>query len=73
MADNPHRDRPDGYPSKGAAGAVFGYLFAGIVVWGFLGWLAGDLLGLPTGIGIAVGMMLGAAGAIYLIMKRLSA
>ncbi|TCB95714.1 hypothetical protein E0H26_18060 [Micromonospora zingiberis] len=73
MADNPHHKSPGEYSSKGAAGAVLGYLFAGIVVWGFLGWLAGEFLGLPTGIGIAVGMMLGAAGAIYLIMKRLSA
>ncbi|NLU76808.1 hypothetical protein HCA58_00055 [Micromonospora sp. HNM0581] len=73
MADNPHRRSPDEHSSEGVAGAVLGYLLAGIVVWGFLGWLAGDFLGLPTGVGIAVGMMLGAAGAIYLIMKRLSA
>ncbi|WP_431882959.1 hypothetical protein [Micromonospora gifhornensis] len=73
MADNPHRESSDDRSSEGAAGSVVGYLLAGIVVWGFLGWLAGEFLGLPTGIGIAVGMMLGAAGAIYLIMKRLSA
>ena len=73
MADNPHRGSSDEHSSEGAAGSVVGYLLAGIVVWGFLGWLAGEFLGLPTGIGIAVGMMLGAAGAIYLIMKRLSA
>ncbi|PZF99674.1 hypothetical protein [Micromonospora endophytica] len=73
MADNPQRRSSDEHSSEGAAGSVVGYLLAGIVVWGFLGWLAGEFLGLPTGIGIAVGMMLGAAGAIYLIMKRLSA
>ncbi|GIJ28508.1 hypothetical protein Vqi01_36700 [Micromonospora qiuiae] len=73
MADNPHRESSDEQSSEGVAGAVLGYLLAGIVVWGFLGWLAGEFLGLPAGVGIAVGMMLGAAGAIYLIMKRLSA
>ncbi|MGC5030359.1 hypothetical protein [Micromonospora sp. DT229] len=73
MADSPHRGNSDEHSSEGVAGAVFGYLLAGIVAWGFLGWLAAKLLGLPTGIGIGVGMMLGAAGAIYLIMKRLSA
>jgi ATP synthase protein I len=73
MADNPHRRSPDDQSSEGVAGAVLGYLLAGIVVWGFLGWLAGEFLDVPTGVGIAVGMMLGAAGAIYLIMKRLGA
>ncbi|MBX7265446.1 hypothetical protein KIF24_04910 [Micromonospora sp. Llam7] len=73
MADNPHRESSDEHSSEGVAGAVLGYLLAGIVVWGFLGWLAEGFLGLPTGAGIAVGMMLGAAGAIYLIMKRLGA
>ncbi|MEV6813244.1 hypothetical protein [Micromonospora sp. NPDC051296] len=73
MADNPHPGSSDEHSSEGVAGAVIGYLLAGIVVWGFLGWLAGEFLGFPTGIGIGVGMMLGAAGAIYLIMKRLGA
>ncbi|GIJ78153.1 hypothetical protein SAMN05443287_103136 [Micromonospora phaseoli] len=73
MADNSHPRSPDEHSSEGVAGAVLGYLLAGIVVWGFLGWLAGEFLGVPTGVGIAVGMMLGAAGAIYLIMKRLGA
>ncbi|MGC4893151.1 hypothetical protein [Micromonospora sp. DT31] len=73
MADDPRSRTPDEHSSEGAAGAVVGYLLAGILVWGGLGWLAERFLGLPTGIGVAVGMMLGAAGAIYLIMKRLSA
>lgn len=73
MADDPHRGKSDEPSSEGVAGAVLGYLLAGILVWGFLGWLAEGFLGVPTGVGIATGMMLGAAGAIYLIMKRLSA
>ncbi|WP_433551322.1 hypothetical protein ACQP08_27180 [Micromonospora zamorensis] len=73
MADDLHPKKSDEHSSEGVAGTVLGYLLAGIVVWGFLGWVAGHLLGFPTGIGIATGMMFGAAGAIYLIMKRLSA
>ncbi|MET7469849.1 hypothetical protein ACFYON_19675 [Micromonospora sp. NPDC005686] len=73
MADDPHSRKSDEHSSEGAAGAVVGYLLAGILMWGGLGWLAERFFGLPAGIGVAVGMMLGAAGAIYLIMKRLSA
>ncbi|MDG4828791.1 hypothetical protein O7627_05655 [Solwaraspora sp. WMMD1047] len=73
MADDLHPHQSDDRSSEGAAGAVVGYLIAGIVSWGFLGWLADRFLGLPSGVGIAVGMMIGAAGAIYLIMKRLGA
>lgn len=72
MTGSPHPPKPDEEPS-GVAGAVPGYLIAGIGVWGFLGWLADRWLDLPSNIGIMIGMMVGAAGAIYLIMKRLSA
>jgi F0F1-type ATP synthase assembly protein I len=73
MADNTPPRNPDDKSSEGAAGAVVGYLIAGIGVWGFLGWVADRWLGLPPGIGIVTGMMIGAAGAIYLIIKRLNA
>jgi len=53
--------------------AAVGYLLAGIGVWGFLGSLVDRWLDLPQGIGTASGMVLGAAGAIYLIVKRLGA
>lgn len=73
MADDHHSGKSDEHSADGVAGAVVGYLLTGIVVWGFLGWLADRYFGLPSGIGIVTGMMFGAAGAIYLIMKRLSA
>ncbi|MCX4389786.1 hypothetical protein OG777_23035 [Micromonospora peucetia] len=73
MAEDPHSHPSGEHSSEGAAGAVLGYLLAGIVVWGFLGWLAERFFDLRTGVGVAVGMIFGAAGAIYLIMKRLSA
>ncbi|TDB92047.1 hypothetical protein E1091_13380 [Micromonospora fluostatini] len=73
MGDDLHSSKSDEHSSEGVAGAVVGYLLAGILAWGFLGWLAERFLDLPTGLGVAAGMILGAAGAIYLIMKRLSA
>lgn len=74
MADDRHpRSSGDEHSSEGVAGSVVGYLIAGVGGWGFLGWLAERFFGLPSGIGIVTGMMLGAAGAIYLIMKRLGA
>ena len=52
---------------------ALGYLLAGVGGWSFLGWLAERLLGLPKGIGLVTGMLLGATGAVYLIVKRLGA
>jgi ATP synthase protein I len=49
--------------------AVVGYLLAGIAVWGFLGWLLDRWLHLH-GAGVGAGVVLGAAGAIYLIVRR---
>ncbi|PZM95837.1 MAG: hypothetical protein DIU79_06505 [Actinobacteria bacterium] len=72
MADDQHQPDSD-KPSEGVAGTVVGYLIAGIVGWGVIGWLVERWLGLPKGMGIATGMIIGAGGAIYLIMKRLGA
>ena len=47
-----------------------GYLIAGIAVWGFIGWLVDrwlDTGGVATGIGTVVG----AAGGVYLTVRRL--
>ncbi|HEX6498234.1 MAG TPA: hypothetical protein VF054_04290 [Micromonosporaceae bacterium] len=52
--------------------AVVGYLIAGMAVWGFLGWLVDRWLHLG-GIGMGIGVVLGAAGAIYLIVRRFGA
>jgi ATP synthase protein I len=62
---------------QGAAGAnagyaALGYLVSGIGFWGFIGWLLDRWLGLPH-IGLMVGLVGGAALAIYLIVKRLGA
>jgi F0F1-type ATP synthase assembly protein I len=58
-------------PSGAGQGWVaISYLISGIAVWGFLGWLVDrwlDTAGIATGIGAIVG----AAAAIYLIVRRL--
>ncbi|MBV2365310.1 hypothetical protein ACFPZ0_21740 [Streptomonospora nanhaiensis] len=46
---------------------VFSYLLAGPLVFGGAGWLADWLLGLPT-VFLPIGVLLGMAGAIYLIV-----
>lgn len=60
-----------GTPGAGVhqAWSAFGYLISGIGVWGFAGWLVDRWLGLD-GVPTAVGVLVGAAGGIYLIIRR---
>ncbi|MGE5831000.1 MAG: hypothetical protein ACM30G_21950 [Micromonosporaceae bacterium] len=48
------------------------YLIGGIAVWGFIGWLVDRWLDLG-GIATAIGCVIGAAGGVYLTVKRLGA
>ena len=47
---------------------VLSYLIAGVAIYGFLGWLGDQLLG--TRFLLPVGIVLGAAGGTYLIIRR---
>lgn len=47
---------------------VLSYLIAGVLVYGGLGWLADDYLG--TSFLLPIGIVLGAAGGCYIIIKR---
>lgn len=47
---------------------VLSYLIAGVALYGLLGWLADRLLG--TGFLLPVGIVLGAAAAVYTIIRR---
>jgi ATP synthase protein I len=69
--DQPPR-RPDPMSGMNAGWAAISYLIAGIGVWGFLGWLLDEWLGIPRHIGTLVGMIIGMVGAVYLIVKRMS-
>jgi F0F1-type ATP synthase assembly protein I len=64
--------RGDGDKRRGSGAdvvwSIIGTLMAGLLAWGFVGWLLDRWLG--TSFLVAVGMMVGAAGAFYLIIKR---
>ncbi|GAA2105925.1 hypothetical protein GCM10009841_25190 [Microlunatus panaciterrae] len=47
---------------------VLSYLIAGVAVYGFLGWLGDHYLG--TSFLLPIGIVLGAAGGVYLIIRR---
>lgn len=65
----PEAPRPPGRPSDAGVGwAVLSTLLAGILVWGGIGWLID--LWLHTWVGRVVGMLVGFAGAIYLIIRK---
>jgi|KBSMisStaDraftv2_1062788.scaffolds.fasta_scaffold574899_2 ATP synthase protein I len=49
--------------------AAVSYLIGGIAVWGFIGWLVDRWLH-TGGIATAIGAVLGAAGGVYLIVRR---
>ena len=48
--------------------SVIGTLIAGVLAWGGIGWLLDRWLG--TEFLVAVGILVGAAGAFYLIIRR---
>jgi ATP synthase protein I len=65
-SDDPFRE-PSG---AGQGWTALSYLIGGMAVWGLIGWLVDrwlDTGGLATGIGVVVG----AAGGIYLVVRRL--
>ena len=57
-------------PGRGAdvVWSVIGTLIAGVLAWGGIGWLLDRWLG--TRFLVAVGVIVGAAGAFYLIIRR---
>ena len=58
------------WAGMGIGWAVTSTLVGGILVWGSLGYLADRLLGLNSRILTAVGIVLGAGAAIYLVYLR---
>lgn len=64
-------DRSDRTRSADTAWQALSYLIAGIGFYGFLGWLGDHYL--HTHFLIGIGIVLGAAGAIFMIIKRYGA
>lgn len=56
-------------PSANDGWAAFSTLFAGILLWGGIGWLADFLLGFSA-VFLPVGLLLGFAGGIILIYVK---
>jgi F0F1-type ATP synthase assembly protein I len=68
---SPQRPRDD---HEAASGAQYGwtavsYLIGGILVWGFVGWLIDRWID-TGGIATAIGAVIGAAGGVYLTVRR---
>lgn len=67
---SPQRPRDDDETAAGQGWTAVSYLIGGILVWGLVGWLI-DRWWDTGGIATAVGAVLGAAGGVYLVVRRL--
>jgi len=66
MTQHPRPSSPQGDPWH-----AFGYIVAGVLVYGALGWLADRWLG--TSFLVAIGILLGAVLGIYMTVARFDA
>jgi ATP synthase protein I len=69
--DQSPQRRPSSAAGANAGWAAVGYLIAGIGVWGGIGWLIDGWAGVSKHYFTLVGMMIGMAGAVYLIVKKM--
>lgn len=66
MADDQSNRGPEWGMSTGWA--IVGTLISGMLVWGGIGWLIDWWF--DVSFGLPIGLVLGAAGAIFLVVKR---
>lgn len=66
-----HGDDGSPPPNAGQGWTAVAYLIGGIGVWGLIGWLVDSWLD-TGGIAIGIGAILGAAGGVYLIVRRMA-
>jgi F0F1-type ATP synthase assembly protein I len=69
--DQSPQKRPTPQSGANAGWTAVGYLIAGIGVWGGIGWLVDNWLDVPMHFGTLIGMLVGMAGAVYLIVKNM--
>jgi ATP synthase protein I len=60
-------------PDYGQGMVAISYLVGGMVVWGGIGWLVDHYWFGTTGIATGIGVVLGGAAGVYLIVRRLGA
>ena len=70
MSDSGPEREPSGRGAE-MVWSIIGTLVAGVLAWGGIGWLLDRWLG--TRFLVAVGVVVGLAGAFYLIIKRYGA
>jgi F0F1-type ATP synthase assembly protein I len=63
------RDRQDAWEGYGKAWSMIGTLLAGLAVWGGIGFLVDRLTGFH-GLFLAIGLVVGAVGGVYLVVVR---
>nr|WP_305789546.1 AtpZ/AtpI family protein [Actinoplanes lichenis] len=67
-----HGDDDPAPPDTGMGMTAVAYLISGMLVWGGIGWLVDHWVG-TRGIFAGIGAVLGMAGGVYLIVRRLGA
>ena len=68
----PHDDDGQNPPDTGQGMTAVSYLLGGMLVWGGIGWLVDHYVG-TKGIFAGIGAVVGIAGGVYLIVRRLGA
>jgi ATP synthase protein I len=68
----PHGDDGQNPPDTGMGMTAVSYLLGGMLVWGGIGWLVDHYVG-TKGIFAGIGAVVGIAGGVYLIVRRLGA
>jgi ATP synthase protein I len=69
---NPRDDDGQDPPDTGMGMTAVSYLLGGMLVWGGIGWLVDHYVG-TKGIFAGIGAVIGIAGGVYLIVRRLGA
>jgi ATP synthase protein I len=69
---NPPDDQGQNPPDTGMGMTAVSYLLGGMLVWGGIGWLVDHYVG-TKGIFAGIGAVIGIAGGVYLIVRRLGA
>jgi F0F1-type ATP synthase assembly protein I len=64
---SPHSPRDDG---AGKGWTAVSYLIGGMLVWGLIGWFVDSRVH-AGGIVTAIGIMIGMAGGVYLVVRRM--